>query len=183
MCSGIVSNSFFWQILKETHQHYWWPKLGLNNCVFCLSASSATALPFIFTIALKLSQCTREIFWKTRCRRTMIRVSIELWFLVIVWFYLVAYWTPVSLASVIKLELYIHCYFWLVAWLKADKKNIRLCGDFEVMVNPVAKLDRYPVPARDLFITLKRDRLFTNLIFVTRTSNCRSKRTPRSTSL
>ena len=52
----------------------------------------------------------------------------------------------------------------LVARMKADKKSIRLCGDFKVTVNPVAKLDRYPVPkVEDLFATLKRGRLFTKL--------------------
>ncbi len=50
---------------------------------------------------------------------------------------------------------------WLVARMK---KSIRLCGDFKVTVNPVAKLDRYPVPkVEDLFATLKRGKLFTKL--------------------
>ena len=29
---------------------------------------------------------------------------------------------------------------------KADKKSVHLCGDFRLTVNPVAKLDRYPIP-------------------------------------
>lgn len=52
----------------------------------------------------------------------------------------------------------------LVAVLKADKKSVRLCGDFKVTVNQVAKLDRYPVPrVDDLFATLSRGRLYTKL--------------------
>ena len=52
----------------------------------------------------------------------------------------------------------------LVAVLKADRKSVRLCGDFRVTVNPVAKLDRYPVPkVEDLFATLSRGKLFTKL--------------------
>ena len=43
----------------------------------------------------------------------------------------------------------------IVAVLKSDKKTIRLCGNFRMTVNPVAKLDRYPVPrVEDLFVTL-----------------------------
>ena len=52
----------------------------------------------------------------------------------------------------------------IVAALKSDKKTIRLCGDFRMTVNPVAKLDRYPVPrVEDLFATLTQGRLFTKL--------------------
>ena len=52
----------------------------------------------------------------------------------------------------------------LIAVLKADKKSVRLCGDFKVTVNPVAKLDRYPVPkVEDLFATLSGGKLFTKL--------------------
>ena len=50
----------------------------------------------------------------------------------------------------------------IVAALKSNKKTIRLCGDFQMTVNPVAKLDRYPVH-RDLFVTLTQGRLFTKL--------------------
>ena len=52
----------------------------------------------------------------------------------------------------------------IVAALKSDKKTIRLCGDFRMTVNPVAKLDRYPVPrVEDLFATLTQGRHFTKL--------------------
>ena len=51
----------------------------------------------------------------------------------------------------------------IVAVLKSDK-SIRICGDFRVIVNPVAKLDRYPVPKiEDLLATLQRGRIFTKL--------------------
>lgn len=40
----------------------------------------------------------------------------------------------------------------IVAVLKADKKTIRICGDFRTTVNPVSKLHRYPIPrVEDLF--------------------------------
>ncbi len=52
----------------------------------------------------------------------------------------------------------------LVAVLKSDKKSVRLCGDFKVTMNRVAKLDRYPVPkVEGLFATLSRGKLFTKL--------------------
>ena len=52
----------------------------------------------------------------------------------------------------------------VVAALKSDKKTVRLCGDFRKTVNPVARLDRYPVPkVEDLFATLKQGPLFTKL--------------------
>ncbi len=39
--------------------------------------------------------------------------------------------------------------------LKADKESVRICGDFKQTVNPVAKLDRYPIPRiEDLFSKL-----------------------------
>ena len=51
----------------------------------------------------------------------------------------------------------------IVAVLKSDK-SIRICGDFRVTVNPVAKLNRYPVPKiEDLLATLQRGRIFTKL--------------------
>ena len=52
----------------------------------------------------------------------------------------------------------------IVAVLKSDKKTIHLCGDFCMTVNPIAKLDRYPVPrVEDLFVTLTQGWLFTKL--------------------
>ena len=39
--------------------------------------------------------------------------------------------------------------------LKKDCKSMRICGDFSVTVNPVSKLDRYPIPkVEDLFARL-----------------------------
>ena len=52
----------------------------------------------------------------------------------------------------------------LVAVLKHDKKSVRICGDFRITVNPVSKLDRYPIPKiEDLFARLRKGRYFTNL--------------------
>ena len=51
----------------------------------------------------------------------------------------------------------------IVAVLKSDK-SVCICGDFRVTVNPVAKLDHYPVPKiENLLATLKRGRIFTKL--------------------
>ncbi len=44
------------------------------------------------------------------------------------------------------------------------QESVRLCGDFKVTVNPVAKLDRYPIPkVDDLVATLGKGKLFTKL--------------------
>ena len=41
----------------------------------------------------------------------------------------------------------------IIAVLKRDKNSIHICGDFSVTVNPVSKLDRYPIPnIEDLFV-------------------------------
>ena len=43
----------------------------------------------------------------------------------------------------------------IVAVLKSDKTSVRICGDFRLTVNPIAKLDRYPLPKmKDLFAKL-----------------------------
>lgn len=52
----------------------------------------------------------------------------------------------------------------IVAVLKPDKQRVRICGDFKQTVNPVAKLDRYPIPrVEDLFSKLAGGRAFTKL--------------------
>ncbi len=52
----------------------------------------------------------------------------------------------------------------IVAVLKPDRKNVRICGDFRLTVNPVAKLDRYPIPRiEDLFATLQNGKYFSKL--------------------
>ena len=34
----------------------------------------------------------------------------------------------------------------IVPVIKSDKKSVRICGDFRVTVNPVSRLNRYPIP-------------------------------------
>ena len=52
----------------------------------------------------------------------------------------------------------------IVAVLKPDKKRVRICGDFKQTINPVAKLDRYPIPrVEDLFSKLAGGKAFTKL--------------------
>ena len=52
----------------------------------------------------------------------------------------------------------------IVAVLKHDKSTVRICGDFSVTVNPVSKLDRYPIPkVADLFAKLGKGKLFSKL--------------------
>jgi len=41
---------------------------------------------------------------------------------------------------------------------------VRVCGDFQMTVNPVSKLNCYPIPkVEDLFATLERGKTFTKL--------------------
>ena len=43
----------------------------------------------------------------------------------------------------------------IVPVIKSDKKSVRICGDFKQTVNPVAKLDKYPIPkVEDLFVKI-----------------------------
>ena len=51
----------------------------------------------------------------------------------------------------------------IVPVLKADK-FVKICGDFKVTVNPVSKLDRYPIPKiEDLLVTLAKGKYFSKL--------------------
>ena len=52
----------------------------------------------------------------------------------------------------------------IVAVLKPDKQRVCICGDFKQKVNPVAKLDKYPIPrVEDLFSKLAGGKAFTKL--------------------
>ena len=52
----------------------------------------------------------------------------------------------------------------IVAVLKPDKTNIRICGDFKQTVNPVSSLDKYPIPKiEDLFSTLAGGKVFSKI--------------------
>ena len=52
----------------------------------------------------------------------------------------------------------------IVAVLKPDKQSVRICGDFKQTVNPVSKLDRYPIlKVEDLFAKLSRGKRYTKL--------------------
>ena len=52
----------------------------------------------------------------------------------------------------------------IVPVLKADKSSIRICGDFRQTVNPVSRLDRYPIPrVEDLLATLAKGKSFTKI--------------------
>ena len=52
----------------------------------------------------------------------------------------------------------------IVPVLKSDGTSVRICGDFKQTVNPVSKLDRYPIPkVEDLFATLSGGKTFTKL--------------------
>ena len=52
----------------------------------------------------------------------------------------------------------------VVAVLKSDRKSVRLCGHFQMTVNPVAKLHRHRIMrVEDLFSTLQGGKRFTKL--------------------
>ena len=40
----------------------------------------------------------------------------------------------------------------IVAVLKPDKESVRICGDFKHTVNPVSKLDRYPIRSQNWLV-------------------------------
>ena len=52
----------------------------------------------------------------------------------------------------------------IVAVMKSDRKSVRICGDFRMTVNPVSKLNCYPIPkTEDIFARLKRGKIFTKI--------------------
>ena len=52
----------------------------------------------------------------------------------------------------------------IVLVLKANKMKVKICGDFRVTVNPVLKLDSYPIPkVEDLFAVLEKGKAYTKL--------------------
>ena len=52
----------------------------------------------------------------------------------------------------------------IVAVLKSDRKTVRICGDFRMTINPVSKLNRYPLPkVEDLFSNLAKGKIFSKL--------------------
>ena len=52
----------------------------------------------------------------------------------------------------------------IVVVLKGDKSSIRICGDFKQTVNPVSKLNKYPIPkVEDLFATLVGGKVFSKI--------------------
>ena len=52
----------------------------------------------------------------------------------------------------------------IVPVLKADKKSVRICGDFSTAVNKASRLDNYPIPkVEDLFVKLQGGTIFTKL--------------------
>ena len=52
----------------------------------------------------------------------------------------------------------------IVPVLKGDKTSVRNCGDFRLTVNPVSRLDKYPIPkVEGLFCQLEKGKHFTKL--------------------
>ena len=51
----------------------------------------------------------------------------------------------------------------IVPILKADQ-SLRICGDYKVTINPVTKLDNYPIPkTKDLYATLEGGESYSKL--------------------
>ena len=52
----------------------------------------------------------------------------------------------------------------IVPVMKADKKSIRICGDFKLTLNCVCKVDHYPIPKiEDLFAKLSGGVMFSKI--------------------
>ena len=52
----------------------------------------------------------------------------------------------------------------IIPVLKSNKKSIRVCGDFKQTINPVSRLDRYPIPkVEDLFTSLSGAKVFSKI--------------------
>ena len=52
----------------------------------------------------------------------------------------------------------------IVPVIKSDKKSVQMCGDCRVTVNPVSRLNRYPIPKiEDLFATSENGKIFTKI--------------------
>ena len=51
---------------------------------------------------------------------------------------------------------------WATPIVTVVKQSVRICGDFRATVNPVSKLNRYPIP-RIEDLSLKKEKLFTKL--------------------
>ena len=52
----------------------------------------------------------------------------------------------------------------IVPVLKKNKSSVRVCGDFKQTINPVSRLDRYPIPkVEDLFTSLAGGRVFSKI--------------------
>ena len=52
----------------------------------------------------------------------------------------------------------------IVVVLKKDRSSVRICGDFKQTVNPVSKLDHYPIPRiEDLFASLSKGRFYSKI--------------------
>ena len=52
----------------------------------------------------------------------------------------------------------------IVPVLKKDKSSVRVCGDFKQTINPVSRLDQYPIPkVVDLFTSLAGGHVFSKI--------------------